>query len=105
MQKHIQQLLDKDPKIDTIILGCTLYPLLIDKIKEFTPPHFRIVAQGEYVAQSLQDYFKRHPEMDERCTKEGTCRFLTTERETKFEESASIFLQQEDIQVERIILE
>ena len=105
VQKHIQQLLDKDPKIDTIILGCTHYPLLIDKIKEFTPPHIRIVAQGEYVAQSLQDYFKRHPEMDERCTKEGTCRFLTTESETKFEESASIFLHQENIQVERIILE
>ena len=63
------------------------------------------MAQGEYVAQSLQDYFKRHPEMDNRCTKEGTCRFLTTESETKFEESASIFLQQEDIHVERIILE
>jgi glutamate racemase len=105
VQKHIQQLLDKDPKIDTIILGCTHYPLLIDKIKEFTPPHIRIVAQGEYVAQSLQDYFKRHPEMDDRCTKEGTCRFLTTESETKFEESASIFLHQENIQVERIILE
>ena len=105
VQKHIQQLLAKDPQIDTIILGCTHYPLLIDKIKEFTPSHIRIVSQGEYVAQSLQDYFKRHPEMDNRCTKEGTCRFLTTESETKFEESASIFLQQEDIHVERIILE
>jgi glutamate racemase len=105
VQKHIQQLLDKDNQIDTIILGCTHYPLLIEKIKEFTPSHIRIVAQGEYVAQSLQDYFKRHPEMDNRCTKEGTCRFLTTESETKFEESASIFLQQEDIHVERIILE
>ena len=105
VQKHIQQLLEKDAQIDTIILGCTHYPLLMDKIKEFTPPHIRIVAQGEYVALSLQDYFKRHPEMDARCTKEGTCRFLTTESESKFEESASIFLHQENIHVERIILE
>ena len=105
VEKHIQQLLAKDTQIDTIILGCTHYPLLIDKIKEFTPSHIRIVAQGEYVAQSLQDYFNRHPEMDNRCTKEGTCRFLTTESETKFQESASIFLHQEDIHVERIILE
>ena len=105
VEKHIQQLLAKDTQIDTIILGCTHYPLLIDKIKEFTPSHIRIVAQGEYVAKSLQDYFIRHPEMDNRCTKEGTCRFLTTESETKFQESASIFLHQEDIHVERIILE
>ena len=78
---------------------------MIEKIRQFTPSHIRIVPQGEYVAQSLQNYFRRHPEMDNRCTKEGTCRFLTTESETKFEESASIFLQQEDIHVERIILE
>ena len=105
VQKHIRQLLAKDPDIDTLILGCTHYPLLIEKIRQFTPSHIRIVPQGEYVAQSLQNYFRRHPEMDNRCTKEGTCRFLTTESETKFEESASIFLQQEDIHVERIILE
>ena len=77
----------------------------MDKIKEFTPPHIRIVAQGEYVASSLRDYLNRHPEMDERCTKEGTCHFLTTESEEKFEESASIFLGQENITVGRISLE
>lgn len=105
VQKYITQLLDKDPKIDALILGCTHYPLLMDKIKQFTPPHIRIVAQGEYVATSLQDYLKRHPEIDERCTKKGTCQFLTTESTTKFEESASIFLQQEKIIVESITLE
>lgn len=105
VQKHINQLLEKDPEIDTLILGCTHYPLLMKKIREFTPEHIKIVPQGEYVANSLQDYFVRHPEMDERCTKNGTCRFLTTESTAKFEESASIFLQQEEMHVESIALE
>lgn len=105
IQKHINQILDKDPKIDTLILGCTHYPLLMKKIRQYTPQHIRIIAQGEYVAISLEDYLKRHPEMDNRCTKNGTCRFLTTESTSKFEESASIFLQQEDMHVESISLE
>ena len=105
VQKHINQLLEKDPDIDTLILGCTHYPLLMKKIRKFTPEHIKIVPQGEYVANSLQDYFVRHPEMDERCTKNGTCRFLTTESTAKFEESASIFLQQEEMYVESIALE
>ena len=105
VQKHIRQLLEKDPKIDTIILGCTHYPLLIEKIRQFTPSHVRIVPQGEYVAHSLHDYLNRHPEMDIRCTKNGTCRFLTTESTAKFEESASIFLRMDEMEVESITLE
>ena len=105
VQKHIRQLLEKDPKIDTIILGCTHYPLLIEKIRQFTPLHIRIVPQGEYVAHSLRDYLSRHPEMDIRCTKNGTCRFLTTESTAKFEESASIFLRMDEMEVESITLE
>lgn len=105
VQKRINHLLEKDPAIDTLILGCTHYPLLLDKIKQYTPSHVQIVAQGEYVARSLEDYLYRHPEMNERCTKQGTCRFLTTESEDKFEESASIFLRQSNISVERITLE
>lgn len=105
VQKHIRQLLEKDPKIDTLILGCTHYPLLMEKIRRFTPSHIQVVPQGEYVARSLQDYLKRHPEMDVRCTKGGTCRFLTTESTAKFEESASIFLRQDAMVVESIVLE
>ena len=105
VQKHINQILEKDPQIDTLVLGCTHYPLLMKKIQEFTPQHIHIVAQGEYVAISLKDYLKRHAEMDSRCTKNGTCCFLTTESTSKFEESASIFLQQEEIHVESITLE
>ena len=105
VQKHIRQLLEKDPKIDTIILGCTHYPLLIEKIRQYTPSHVQIVPQGEYVAHSLQDYLNRHPEMDIRCTKNGTCRFLSTESTAKFEESASIFLRMDEMEVESITLE
>ena len=105
VKQHINRLLDKDPMIDTIILGCTHYPLLLDKIRQFPPGHIRIIAQGEYVARSLQDYLNRHPEMDARCEKGGKCRFLTTESENKFEESASIFLGRQDIKVESIALE
>lgn len=104
IQKHINRLLEKDPHIDTVILGCTHYPLLIEKIRKFTPSHIHIVAQGEYVAHSLRNYLNRHPEMETRCTKNGTIRFLTTESEVKFEESASIFLQEEQIKVESIAL-
>ena len=104
VRQHINRLLEKDPLIDTLVLGCTHYPLLIKKIKQFAPPHIRVIAQGEYEAESLEDYLQRHPEMDIRCTKNGSCRFYTTESESKFQESASIFLQQEDIQVESISL-
>ncbi len=105
IKKHINHLLEKDAQIDTLILGCTHYPLLMEKIKQFTPSHIRIVAQGEYVANSLKDYLERHPEMKARCTKNGITRFLTTESEDKFKESASIFLQQDSMKVESISLE
>lgn len=95
IHQHINRLLAKDTSIDTIILGCTHYPLLIKKIKEATPKHINIVEQGEYVAKSLKDYLYRHPEIDNRCTRQGICRFITTESGTKFTESASIFLNQD----------
>lgn len=103
VKKEINDLLRKDSKIDTIILGCTHYPLLIDKIKAHTPSNITVVSQGEYVANSLKDYMKRHPEMDVRCSKNGRCEFLTTESEDKFAESASIFLS-EKIKARRVTL-
>lgn len=104
VQKHISRLLEKDKNIDTIILGCTHYPLLLPKIKQYTPKEITIVSQGEYVAESLKDYLKRHPEMETKCTKNATCHFLTTEAENKFSESASTFLNQ-IIKVERVSIE
>ncbi len=104
IEKDIKLLLKKDNQIDTIILGCTHYPLLLPKIRRFTPSHINIVAQGEYVAKSLYDYLKRHPEMEQKCTTNSTCEFLTTEQGDKFSESASIFLNR-IIESRRIILD
>ena len=104
VDKYISELLSQDGQIDTVILGCTHYPLLLPKIRSYMPKDVTIVSQGELVASSLEDYLKRHPEMDARCTKQGSCRYLTTEAEDKFAESASCFLN-EQIKVERITLE
>lgn len=104
IRKYIDQLLQKDSQIDTVILGCTHYPLLLPKILQYTPENIRVIAQGEYVAESLKDYLMRHPEMDAKCTRNGDCRFYTTEAEEKFIESASTFLNQQ-ISVKRISLE
>ncbi|MBW9279317.1 glutamate racemase [Bacteroides fragilis] len=104
IRKYIDRLLAKDRQIDTIILGCTHYPILLPKIQKFIPQEVKIVAQGEYVAASLKDYLHRHPEMDMKCTRKGKCRFYTTEAEDKFIESASMFLNQ-NITVQRITLE
>ena len=104
IRKYINQLLSKDPQIDTVILGCTHFPILLPKIRQYIPEHVSVIAQGEYVAESLKDYLKRHPEMDAKCTKNGNCQFYTTEAEEKFSESASTFLKQQ-ISVKHITLE
>ena len=104
IRKYIDQLLTKDPQIDTVILGCTHFPILLPKIRQYSPEHISVISQGEYVAQSLKDYLRRHPEMDAKCTKNGNCSFYTTEAEEKFTESASTFLQQQ-IRVKHITLE
>jgi glutamate racemase len=99
--KNVKNLMDADPLIDTIMLGCTHYPLLEDKIRSYLPDGIRVVSQGEIVAHSLSDYLIRHTEMDALCTKNATCRYLTTESVEKFSSSASIFLN-EEIQAEHI---
>ena len=93
VKKRIDQLLAIDPQIDTVILGCTHYPILLPKIQKHMPPGIRIVAQGEYVAKSLQLYFEHHPEIERRCTKGGRCKFLTTENPDRFREQATMFLK------------
>ena len=101
--RHIDNLLAKDDKIDTIILGCTHYPILYDKIRRHTPEHIKVITQGEYVGRSLMNYLERHPEMDVLCTKQGTCRFLTTESVEIFRQYASIFFDN-DIDVKSVAL-
>lgn len=92
VDKYISQLLSKNSDIDSVILACTHYPLLYDKISKRMPKHIRIVQQGEIVAKSLQDYLCRHPEMKSRLSKNSTAQYLTTENAEKFNELASIFI-------------
>ena len=103
VKKRIDQLMLMDPEIDTIILGCTHYPLLLPKIHKYIPRGIRIVAQGEYVATALQQYFVNHPDMESRCTKGGQVHYLTTENADRFRESAQLFLH-ETVDVETITL-
>lgn len=103
VQKYLSELLAKDNLIDTIVLGCTHYPLLLNKIRQYLPPNIRILSQGEIVANSLQNYLFRHPEIESKLSKEGKCSFFTTESASKFTSSASIFLKKE-VKAERILL-
>ena len=94
VKKRIDQLMRKDSDIDTIILGCTHYPLLMNSIVKNVPDGVRVMPQGTYVAESLSDYLTRHADMERMITRGGTCRYLTTESEDRFAESAQIFLHE-----------
>lgn len=91
IKQYIDSLLSKEDKIDTIILGCTHYPLLFEKIRYFVPNHIKLIPQGKIIAESLKDYLSRHPEMDNKCTKNSKRRFFTTESTETFLERAKIF--------------
>lgn len=92
VEKEISALFSKDPEIDTIVLGCTHYPLLADVLKRSVPENVNIIFQGPLVADSLADYLKRHPEIESVCSKGGTMKYLTTENTEKFDSLASFFL-------------
>lgn len=94
VKRHINHLLAQSPHIDTLLLACTHYPLLMEKIRQFTPEHIKIVPQGEIVAASLVDYLRRHPEIDSLCTKTGSHDFYTTESADTFNDKANTFLGQ-----------
>lgn len=94
VRQRIKELLGRDPDIDTLVLACTHYPLLLNTIKKHVPSDIRIVSQGEYVAESLAQYFQRHPDMESRITRGGSCRYLTTENPDRFTECARIFLRE-----------
>ena len=104
VQQHIDAILAKDPLIDTIILACTHYPLLKKKIRSYLPESVRLLSQGKLIAESLEDYLHRHPEIETQCSKNAVCRFYTTESEQKFATMASLFLKGK-IDVERINVE
>ncbi len=91
IKKNIDHLMQQSPLIDTVILGCTHYPLLIEKIKKYLPPQVSVLSQGEIVAHSLGSYLYRHPEMEALCSKNGTREFLTTDDTENFDRHAAIF--------------
>ncbi len=92
VKKNIQNIFRKDKMLDTLILGCTHYPLLIDDIKKFVPKNINILQQGEIIAEKLIEYLKRHPEIENRLSRNGNLRFYTTESVDNFEGKAAIFM-------------
>lgn len=93
VRQDADALMTADPAIDTVILGCTHYPILYPKIREAIPDGVNLIAQGEIVAASLADYLRRHPEMESTLSRGATSSFLTTESAATFSPMASLFLQ------------
>ncbi|NML19751.1 glutamate racemase [Pseudoflavitalea sp. G-6-1-2] len=91
IEKHLQNILQHQKDIDLLLLACTHYPLLMNKIKQFIPDNIKVLSQGLIVAESLADYLQRHPEMEQRCSKSGTRAFFTTDDPNDFNHQASIF--------------
>ncbi len=91
IKKYLDELLLKSNDIDTILLACTHYPLLIDKIKQFLPDHISILSQAHIVANSLANYLERHPEIEDKCSKNKNSQFYTTDNPADFDEKAAIF--------------
>ncbi len=94
VERDLKRLFDQDNQIDAVILGCTHYPLFLPLIERFVPAGVQVMSQGQIVSDSLRNYLNRHTWMDERCTRNGTCRFYTTEDPAKFDEASAVFLEQ-----------
>jgi glutamate racemase len=94
VKKHLDHILQASGQIDTILLACTHYPLLINKIKQFVPENISVVSQGEIVAKSLAQYLEKHPEMAKKCSKNGEISFFTTDSTADFDNHAAIFFGQ-----------
>ena len=94
IRRHILNIIAKDKDLDTLILGCTHYPLLLETIQKYVPRNIKILDQGKIIAEKLQEYLVRHPEIDNRLTKGGSLTFQTTESAENFEGKAALFLGQ-----------
>lgn len=103
VKKRIDSILAADPEIDTLILACTHYPLLLPIIRKYAPAHVQVIPQGVYVAESLRTYLHNHPQMEDLLGRHSTCHYLTTESSEKFSEQASLFMN-EQVQAEQIAL-
>ncbi|HVZ55649.1 MAG TPA: glutamate racemase [Chitinophagaceae bacterium] len=94
VRKNLNHLFQQGPAIDVVLLACTHYPLLRDKITDYLPVGVRLLAQGEIVAESLSDYLARHPEIEGRCSREGRQHFFTTDSAEEFDRQALVFFGQ-----------
>lgn len=91
VQQHLQHLLAQSPDIDTLLLACTHYPLLLNKIRQYLPSQISVVTQGDIVAKSLRNYLERHPEMALNCSRQSRQVFYTTDDPADFEQQATRF--------------
>ena len=94
VKKNLHNIFEKGENIDVLLLGCTHYPLLKEKIEEYLPVAVKLISQGEIVAESLVDYLQRHPEIDSRCSKNGERKFYTTDDAEDFDNKATMFYGQ-----------
>ncbi|MDB5223541.1 MAG: murI [Chitinophagaceae bacterium] len=94
IKKDIDNLMNQSGEIDTILLACTHYPLLLEKIRRFAPGGMNIISQGEIIAESLKDYLGRHPEIEEKCAKNGQVDLYTTDSEEDFDRHSAGFFGQ-----------
>lgn len=104
IQKDVEAILKKDPKIDLLLLACTHYPLVQHIIETFVPPHLKVQSQGEIVATSLVDYLQRHSEISSKLSLSGKTDYFTTEEPANFAQHATLFLQKE-VQASHLQLE
>ncbi len=91
VKKYLKELFTKSKKIDSVILACTHYPLLENKIKKYSPKKIKIISQGKIVAKSLSDYLKRHPEIENKISRSKTIEFFTTDSPENFDKLATVF--------------
>jgi glutamate racemase len=101
IKRNIQNILQKDKNLDTLILGCTHYPLLLNVIKKYIPENITILEQGHIVSEKLIDYLKNHPEIDQRISKNRKIVFQTTESADIFEKKSALFMGQ-NVRAEKI---
>jgi glutamate racemase len=93
VKKHLEHIFNTDPSIDALVLACTHYPLLINKIRQFIPQNVVVVSQGEIVANSLTHYLQRHSEIDKLCSKSGDLKFYTTDQTSSFDRMTNILFE------------
>lgn len=103
IKRNIQNILQKDKDLDTLILGCTHYPLLLKVIKKYIPDNITILEQGQIVSERLIDYLKKHPEIDRRISRNRTIVYQTTESAQIFEKKSALFIGQ-NVRAEKIRL-